>query len=93
VYALATSSFSVSSQALWQHGPAQLYQHALYCWCQVQRAALEFFAGFPAALAIICRPTDAFFVIPMGLYVLFHHTKKFPAFVIYIATDPFSDPL
>lgn len=85
VYALATSSFSVSSQALWQHGPAQLcLAAALYC---LVRGSKEprwiLFAGFPAAFAVVCRPTDALLVIPMGLYVLFHHTKKFPGFLLF----------
>jgi hypothetical protein len=85
IYALATSSFSVSSQALWQHGPAQLcIATALYC---LVRASKEphwhFFAGFPAALAVVCRPTDALLVAPMGLYVLFHHPKKFPGFLLF----------
>ncbi|MCI0617103.1 glycosyltransferase family 39 protein [bacterium] len=85
VYALATSSFSVSSQALWQHGPAQLcLTAALYC---LVRGSKEprwiFLAGFPTALAIACRPTDALLVIPMGLYVLFHQTKKVPGFLLF----------
>jgi hypothetical protein len=85
VYALATSSFSVSSQALWQHGPAQLsLAAALYCLVRGSKEPRwNFFAGFPAALAVICRPTDALLVIPMGLYVLFHHTKKFPGFLLF----------
>lgn len=85
VYALATSSFSVSSQALWQHGPAQLcLAAALYCLVRGSREPRwNFFAGFPAALAVVCRPTDALLVIPMGLYVLFHHTKKFPGFLLF----------
>ena len=85
VYALATSSFSVSSQALWQHGPAQLcLAAALYCLVRgSKQPRWNFFAGFPAALAVVCRPTDALLVIPMGLYVLFHHTKKIPGFLLF----------
>ncbi len=85
VYALATSSFSVSSQALWQHGPAQLcLAAALYCLVRgLKEPRWNFLAGFPAALAIVCRPTDALLVIPMGLYLLFHQTKKVPGFLLF----------
>jgi hypothetical protein len=85
VYALATSSFSVSSQALWQHGPAQLcLAAALYCLVRGSKEPRwNSFAGFPAALAVVCRPTDALLAIPIGLYVLFHQTKKFPAFLLF----------
>lgn len=85
IYALATSSFSVSSQALWQHGPAQLcLTAALYCLVRgSKQPRWSSFAGFPAALAVVCRPTDALLVIPMGLYVLFHQTKKFPGFLLF----------
>jgi hypothetical protein len=85
VYALATSSFSVSSQALWQHGPAQLcLAAALYCLVRGSKETRwNFFAGFPAALAVVCRPTDALLVVPMGLYVMFHHTRRFPGFLLF----------
>lgn len=85
VYALATSSFSVSSQALWQHGAAQLcLAAALYCLVRGSKETRwNSFAGFPAALAVVCRPTDALLVLPMVLYVLFHQTKKFPGFFLF----------
>jgi dolichyl-phosphate-mannose-protein mannosyltransferase len=85
VYALATSSFSVSSQALWQHGAAQLcLAVALYCLVRgLKEPRWNSFAGFPAALAVVCRPTDALLVLPMGLYVLFHQTKTFPGFLLF----------
>lgn len=84
IYALATSSFSVSSQALWQHGPSQLcLTAALYCLVRGSKEAIwTSFAGFPAAFAVICRPTDALLVAPMGLYVLFHQTRQFPRFLL-----------
>lgn len=85
VYALATSSFSVSSQALWQHGAAQLcLTAALYCLVRGSKEPRwSSFAGFPAALAVVCRPTDGLLVLPMALYVLFHQTKKFPGFLLF----------
>ncbi len=84
IYALGTSSFSVSSQALWQHGPSQLcLAAALYCLVRGSKEPLwTSLAGFPAALAVVCRPTDALLVIPMGLYVLFHQTRQLPGFLL-----------
>lgn len=84
IYALATSSFSVSSQALWQHGASQLcLTAALYCLVRGSKETIwTSFAGFPAAFAVVCRPTDALLVAPMGLYVLFHQTRQFPRFFL-----------
>ncbi|HSE40623.1 MAG TPA: hypothetical protein VLH08_07625, partial [Acidobacteriota bacterium] len=84
IYTLATSSFSVSSQALWQHGPSQLcLSAALYC---IVRGATEpgwtSLAGFPSAFAVVCRPTDLLLVAPIALFVLFHRTRQFPLFFI-----------
>jgi len=84
IYALATSSFSVSSQALWQHGASQLcVTAALYCLVRGSKETIwSSFAGFPAAFAVVCRPTDALLVAPIGLYVLIHQTRQFPRFVL-----------
>lgn len=84
IYALATSSFSVSSQGLWQHGASQLcLTSALYCLVRGSKDRIwTSFAGFPSAFAVVCRPTDALLVAPMGLYVLFHQTRQFPRFLL-----------
>jgi hypothetical protein len=78
VYALGTSSLSVSSQALWQHGPSQLaLSAALYC---VVRGRSEprwvGLAGFPLALAVVCRPTDAIIALTLAAYVCIHHRSS-----------------
>ncbi len=84
IYAVATSSFSISSQALWQHGASQLcLTAALYCLVRGTKEPLWLaFSGFAASAAVICRPTDALLIIPMGLYVLFHRTRMFPSFFL-----------
>jgi hypothetical protein len=84
IYALATSSFSVSSQGLWQHGPSQLcLTAALYC---IVRGKIEsrwtILAGFPSAFAVVCRPTDALLIAPIVIFVLFHRTRQFLAFCL-----------
>ncbi len=83
-YALGTSSLSISSQALWQHGPSQLALAAtLYC---LVRGRIEphwiCFAGFPLSLSIICRPNDVMIAIPIGIYVLFHYFRRIYGFLL-----------
>lgn len=85
VYALGTSSFSVSSQALWQHGSSQLaIICAIYC---IIRGRDEphwiAYAGFPCAFSVVCRPVDLLIAIPMSLYVLVHHRRSFPKYVLF----------
>lgn len=84
VYGVCTSSFSTSSQALWQHGPGQL---AMTCgFYALLRGASDrrwiSLSGFPLALAVLCRPTNALLVAPIALYVVIHHTRRTPWFVL-----------
>jgi len=83
VYALGTSSFSVSSQALWQHGPGQLAV-AASLYCLVRGSETRYWlalAGFPMAFAALCRPTNVLLVAPLALYVLVRHPRWFPGLV------------
>ncbi len=77
-YAFGTSSLSVSSQALWQHGPSQLGLAAALYFLVKGREAEGWVAvsGFPLAFAIISRPTDLLLAVPLGLYVLLHYPKQ-----------------
>lgn len=78
LYGLGTSSLSMSSQALWQHGASQLaLSFTLYCLARgVQQPHWVAWAGFPLAFAVLCRPTNVLFALPIVLYVLFHHTRR-----------------
>jgi hypothetical protein len=75
IYALGTSSLSVSGQALWQHGASQLaLTAALYSLVRGRCAPRWLgYAGLPLALAVICRPTNAIVVCCLGLYVGIYH--------------------
>ena len=75
VYAFGTSSLSVSSQALWQHGPGQLcLAVSLYLLVKGLREPSSVpYIGFPLAAAILMRPTNALLALPLGLYVLHRH--------------------
>jgi len=73
-YALGTSSMSVSSQALWQHGPSQLC-FALGLFLLVEgregRPSLGAAAGLPLAFAVVCRPTNLMPLLPLAAYAVF----------------------
>jgi hypothetical protein len=83
-YALGGSSFSVSSQALWQHGPSQLgLAAALYCLLRGEREpAWLAGAGLPLSFAVLCRPSDALLAAPLAAYVLLRRPSTFPAFLL-----------
>ena len=75
VYAFGTSSLSISSQALWQHGPSQFFLAlSLYLLVKGMRETRYIpYVGFTLASSILMRPTDTLIVLPMGLYILRQH--------------------
>ena len=83
VYAFGTSSLSVSSQALWQHGPAQLaLAAAIYCLIRARDdPRWAGYAGLPLAFEVITRPADALIVAPLGLYVLISYRSEIWRFI------------
>jgi hypothetical protein len=69
VYAVGTSTWSVSSQGLWGHAPAQLFLAiALYCLVRGQEEPrLVYAAGVAAALMVACRlPTGVVALAVLG---------------------------
>lgn len=84
IYALGTSSLSVSSQGLWSHGPSQLaLTAALYC---ILRGGSQHrwvpFAGLFLAFAVISRPTDLLFALPLGAYVIVYRRRHVVGFAL-----------
>jgi hypothetical protein len=91
-YALGTSSLSVSSQALWQHGPSQLcFAIAILMLLGARdgRPGLAALAGLPLAFAVVCRPTNAMLFVPLALYVVIAHPRARLPFVLAAAV-PFA---
>jgi hypothetical protein len=84
IYALATSSLSVSSQGLWQHGPSQLaVAAALYCLLRGgNQHRLVPFAGFLLAYAVITRPTDLLIAFSLGAYVIIYRRRHVIGFAL-----------
>jgi len=83
VYGLGTSTFSVSSQGLWQHGPIELFL-ALSAWLLLRgrRTGRLWPLGASLAMATLCRPTAAVAVLVIGVYVLATRWKQFPFYVL-----------
>ena len=72
IYAFGTSSWSVSSQALWQHGPGQLFL-AMLLVCLVRGRHDErwlTYAGFAASAAVVMRSTNVLVAVPVLAWVL-----------------------
>jgi hypothetical protein len=78
-YALGTSSLSVSSQGLWQHGPSQLaFSLALLFLVRARQGDAHWagLAGLPLAFAVICRQTNLAISLPLACYVALVHRRQ-----------------
>lgn len=85
IYAFATSSWSVSSQGLWQTSMSQpLIALALYFLLKGKEARNNIvYAGIPLALAVACRPPVAIFAVLYFVYVALHHRDLLIRFMIF----------
>jgi hypothetical protein len=85
IYALCTSTFSISSQALWQHGPSQLFLSlGLYLLMRgLQEENLIPWSGFPLGAAIVSRPTDVLMVLPVIAYLCRYQYKFLLTWILF----------
>lgn len=82
-YGLATCAFSVSSQALWQHGPCELFlAMAAYSLIAKRGSRSDFLCGLGSALAVLCRPTAAVVVVCLGAHFLISDRRRLKWFFI-----------
>jgi len=83
VYAFGTSAFSTSAQALWQHGPSQLFlAAAALVLVRGRRTGRLWPLGALLGLAVLSRPTNVIAVLVVGSYILIAHRGQFPLFVL-----------
>jgi hypothetical protein len=84
VYAFGTSSFSTSSQALWQHGPSQLFITLTMYWLVrgISEPRFSAYTGLALASAVLCRPTNALIAAPIVAYLICHRRDQFVGFLL-----------
>ncbi|MBI3289324.1 MAG: hypothetical protein HYZ74_07380 [Elusimicrobia bacterium] len=80
LYGFGTFAFSVSSQALYSHGPAQLGVALGLLGILSPGLAWGAASGFGLGLAAISREDSAFFGLALAAYYARHEWKRFPAF-------------
>jgi len=85
LYAFATSSWSVSSQGLWQTSMSQpLLALALYFFVKaVEDADNVVYAGIPLALSVACRPTNIVFGVILLAYTVRRHRAQVRNFLLF----------
>ncbi|NJD67991.1 MAG: hypothetical protein C3F12_10645 [Candidatus Methylomirabilota bacterium] len=85
LYAFGTGTFSISAQALWQHGPSELFLAAtLYCLVRgMEERRYSAYAGFFLAAAVICRYTNLLIALPLTIYILFHRRDQIVRFLLF----------
>lgn len=88
VYAFGTSSLSVSSQALWQHGPSQLcLSFVLYGVVRGLRDNSGWaLAGVAAGAAVLMRSTNLLIVAPLAAYLVL--ARRRTAIVFFLGALP-----
>lgn len=82
VYGLGSWAFSVSSQALWQHGPAALGVSLALWGFNENGRRWDALAGFGLGLAVAARPDSVFFLAAGSLYVLFFKRERLASFIL-----------
>ena len=89
IYAFATSTWSVSSQAPWQHGTVELLLVLMiYLITRNEREPAGkniIFLGLLTGLFLFNRPPDAVLLIPIIGYVIWYERKYLPVYAISAA--------
>lgn len=89
IYAFATSTWSVSSQALWQHGTVELLLIAMiYLIIRNEREPSRKYIvllGLLSGLFVFNRPPDAVLLLPILGYMAWYERQNLPAYAIAAA--------
>jgi hypothetical protein len=91
IYAFATSTWSVSSQALWQHGTVELLLILMiYLVIKNERERSRttiIFLGLLTGLFLFNRPPDAILLLPLIGYIVWYERKNLPVYAISAAVS------
>jgi Flp pilus assembly protein TadD len=86
IFAFATGTWSISSQALWQHGMSELLLLLMIYIVVLQEKHQSVknivILGIVSGLLLFNRPPDALLIIPILLYVIIHYKKNLPYYII-----------
>jgi hypothetical protein len=89
IYAFATSTWSVSSQAPWQHGTVELLLILMmYLVIRNEREPSRkniIFLGLLTGLFLFNRPPDAILLLPILGYIIWYKRENLPVYVISAA--------
>lgn len=85
VFAFGTSTWSVGSRSLMQHGPSLLMlTAALYLAVRaLENPRLLPVAALPLAAAVTLRPTNAISAAAFTLFAAVHHGRRLPEFLLW----------
>ena len=82
-YGLGTCAFSISSQALWQHGPCEFFLAlGAYFLLGQEGKFRDALCGLGLGLAALCRPTSLIVVVCVGGYFLIADRRRLLWFVL-----------
>jgi hypothetical protein len=87
-YAFGTSTFTISSQALWQHGTGELLLAACLLFLVSDGGSPGGLAGFGLVAGLLAanRPTDVLFFLPIAFLVVRRHGRRaWPFFAVSLA--------
>lgn len=84
-YAFATSIWSTSTRALWQHGPSALMLAiALFILSKAEDDdKMAQYASLPLVFGFFIRPTNAIPLVIISIYTFFKYRKYFKKFVFW----------
>jgi len=89
IYAFATSTWSVSSQALWQHGTVELLLIAMI-WLIIRNERERsrryiVLLGLLSGLFVFNRPPDSVLLLPILGYIVWYERENLPVYAVSAA--------
>ena len=82
-YGLGTCAFSISSQALWQHGPCEMFlAMGAYFLLANNGKSRDVLSGLGFGLAVFCRPTVVLVVACVGVHLLIADRRRLLGFLL-----------